>query len=279
VQRVDAVVLTGGSAYGLAAADGVVQGLGAAGRGVRVGAGPSEVVPIVPAAVIFDLGRGGDFAHRPGPGFGAEAYAEALGATGAAPVRQGAVGAGTGAVAGGLKGGVGTASAVLSGGTTVAALVVVNSAGSTVDSRTGELYGARFGLAGEFASLRPPSAAEVAAAASVLAPAPTLATTIGIIATDVSLTKAQCAKVAGVGHDGLARAVRPVHSMVDGDTLFTLATAARPAPDDAALHELLTAAADCVTRAVVHAMLAAGTVTTPAGTWRAYRDVFPSALA
>jgi putative pantetheine hydrolase len=278
VQRVDAVVLTGGSAYGLAAADGVTEGLGAAGRGFRVGAGPSEVVPIVPAAVIFDLGRGGEFTHRPGPGFGADAYAEALGVTGAAPVRQGAVGAGTGAVAGGLKGGVGTASAVLADGTTVAALVVVNSAGSTVYSRTGELYGARFGLPGEFGSLRPPTAAEVAAASSVLAPAPTLATTIGVIATDASLTKAQCAKVAGVGHDGLARAVRPVHSMVDGDTLFTLATAVRPAPGDAALHDLLTAAADCVTRAVVHAMLAVGTVTTPAGTWRAYRDVFPSAL-
>jgi L-aminopeptidase/D-esterase-like protein len=279
VERVDAVVLTGGSAYGLAAADGVAQRLGSAGRGVRVGPGPGEVVPIVPGAVIFDLGRGGAFGQRPGPDFGADAYDAAIAGAGSAASAAGVVGAGTGAVAGGLKGGVGSASVVLPDGSTVSALVVVNAAGSTVDARSGELYGARFGLPGEFDGLRVPSAAEVAALPFVLGGAPTLATTVGVIATDVALTKAQCAKVAGVGHDGLARAIRPVHSMVDGDTLFTLATGARPAPGQVVLHDLLTAAADCVTRAVVYAMLAATTVTTPAGTWRSYRDVFPSAFA
>ena len=269
VERVDAVVLCGGSAYGLAAADGVVRALGAAGRGFPVGAGPGEVVPIVPAAVIFDLGRGGVFGHHPDASSGAAAVA----AAGGEPVRQGAVGAGTGAVAGSLKGGVGSASAVLADGTTVAALVVVNAAGSAVDPATGELYGARFGLPGEFGDLRAPTAAEVTAAA-LTAPAPTLATTIGVIATDATLTKAQCAKTAGIGHDGLARAIRPVHTMRDGDTLFTLATGTRPAPP---LDDLLTAAGDCVTRAVVHAMLAARTVRTPGGTWPAYREVFPSA--
>jgi L-aminopeptidase/D-esterase-like protein len=273
VERVDAVVLTGGSAYGLAAADGVVQRLGAAGRGVRVGAGPGEVVPIVPAAVIFDLGRGGVFGNRPGPGSGTAAYDAALAGSG---VAAGVVGAGTGAVAGGLKGGVGSASAVLPDGTTVAALVVVNAAGSTVDLATGELYGARFGLPGEFTGLRVPTAADVAALPSLLGSTPTLATTVGVVATDAALSKAQCAKVAGVGHDGMARAIRPVHSMVDGDTLFTLASGARPAPGPGALHLLLTAAADCVTRAVVQAMLAATTVTTPAGTWHSYRDALPS---
>ncbi|HEV7825091.1 MAG TPA: P1 family peptidase [Mycobacteriales bacterium] len=273
VERVDAVTLCGGSAYGLAAADGVMRCLAEADRGFRVGPRAGEVVPIVPAAVVFDLGRGGSFARRPDAGSGAAAYA-AAGGTG--PVAQGVVGAGTGAVAGGLKGGVGTASAVLTDGTTVAALVVVNAVGSTVDPSTGELYGVRFGLPGEFA-VTPPSAAEVTAArVPATGPAsPVLATTIGVIATDAVLTKAQCAKVAGVGHDGLARAVRPVHSMLDGDTLFALATGAR----EAVVHDLLTAAADCVTRAVVHAMLAAATVTTPAGTWRSYADTFPSAVA
>jgi putative pantetheine hydrolase len=260
VERVDAIALCGGSAYGLAAADGVVRALGAAGRGFRVGARPGEVVPIVPAAVIFDLGRGGVFTHHPDAASGAAAMA----AANSGPVPHGAVGAGTGAVAGTLKGGVGSASAALPDGTTVGALVVVNAAGSTVDPATGELYGVRFGLPGEFVGLRP------AVVADLEAPPPTLATTIGVIATDATLTKAQCAKTAGVGHDGLARAVRPVHTMRDGDTLFTLATGARPAPP---LDELLAAAGDCVTRAVVHAMLAATTVTTPGGTWRAYRDL------
>ena len=274
VERVDAVVLCGGSAYGLAAADGVMERLGTAGRGVVVGARPGETVPIVPAAVVFDLGRGGEFARRPDAAFGAAAYDAAVSGAGAGPVAQGAVGAGTGAVAGGLKGGVGSASVRLADGTTVAALVVVNAVGATADPATGELYGARFGLPGEF-GLALPTEGPVPGLGTV----PALATTIGVIATDAALTKAQCAKVAGVGHDGLARAVRPVHSMFDGDTLFTLATGAAAAPAPAALHDLLTAAADCVSRAVVHAMLAAVTVTTPAGTWRSYRNVYPSAFA
>jgi putative pantetheine hydrolase len=276
IDRVDAVVLSGGSAYGLAAADGVMRCLADADRGHRVGPRAGEVVPIVPAAVVFDLGRGGSFGNRPDSAFGIAAYAASAGLSPA----QGVVGAGTGAVAGGLKGGVGTASAVLADGTTVAALVVVNAVGSTVDPLTGELYGARFGLPGEFAVTVPAAAEVTAARASAagsgpgFAPPPVLATTIGVIATDAALGKAQCAKVAGVGHDGLARAIRPVHSMMDGDTLFALATGGRAA----VLHDLLTAAADCVTRAVVHAMLAATTVTTPAGTWRSYADAFPSAL-
>jgi putative pantetheine hydrolase len=273
VERVDAVVLCGGSAYGLAAADGVMQRLGAAGRGVVVGLRPGETVPIVPAAVIFDLGRGGDFARRPGAASGAAAFDAAVSDAGAGPVPQGPVGAGTGAVAGGLKGGVGSASAVLADGTTVAALVVVNSVGSTADPATGELYGARFGLPGEFGGLTVPTEGPLPELGSV----PALATTIGVVGTDALLTKAQCAKVAGVGHDGLARAVRPVHSMFDGDTLFTLSTGAGAVPTPAGLHELLTAAADCVSRAVVHAMLAAVTMTTPAGKWPSYRELYPSA--
>jgi L-aminopeptidase/D-esterase-like protein len=279
------VVLTGGSAFGLAAVDGVMQGLVADGIGFAVG-GPGEVVPIVPGAVIFDLGRGGIFACRPDAALGGEAYRAALTAAGGEAVAQGVIGAGTGASAGQLKGGIGTASAVLADGTTVAALLVVNPVGSTVDPDTGELYASRFGLDGEFPVLATPSEDEMRAARALVAtlpgPAatsqPVLATTIGVIATDATLSKAQCAKVAGIGHDGMARAIRPVHTMFDGDTLFALATGARPAPGPVEMHALLGAAADCVTRAIGHAVLAAETVHTPVREWRSYRDTFPSAF-
>jgi putative pantetheine hydrolase len=280
VERVHAVVLTGGSAFGLAAADGVMSHLFQAGVGFPMGE-PGEVVPIVPAAVIFDLGRGGDFAIHPDASTGAAAAAAASSDV----VPLGSVGAGTGALAGGLKGGVGSASQLLEDGSTVAALVVANPAGSTVDLATGELYAARFGVEAELTGLRRPASQELRTALDRAAEEsasgrsrPLLATTIGVIATDATLTKAQCQKVAGVGHDGLARAIRPVHSMVDGDTLFALSTTARPAPDPEQLHELLTAAADCVTRAVGRAVIAAESVRTAAGEWRSYREAFPSAF-
>lgn len=293
VERIHAIVLSGGSAFGLATADGVMQRLFEAGVGYPAG-GPGEVVPIVPGAIIFDLGRGGDFTRRPGAAMGEEAYDAALsGKTGPGhpvpippgPVPAGAVGAGTGAVSGGLKGGVGSASVVLKDGTTLAALVVVNSLGSCVDPATGELYAARFGLAGEFSHLRPPDMDEVVAARAAAERARdpdgrgyALATTIGVVATDASLTKAQCAKVAGIAHDGMARAIRPVHTMFDGDTVFALATGGRVAPDPLAFHALLEAGGDCFTRAIGHAILAAESVETPAGHWRSYRDAFPSAF-
>jgi L-aminopeptidase/D-esterase-like protein len=293
VERIHAIVLSGGSAFGLAAADGVMQRLAGAGVGYPVG-GPGEVVPIVPGAVIFDLGRGGDFASRPGAAMGEQAYdaavsepavSEPAGSGGTGPVPSGAVGAGTGATAGGLKGGVGSSSVVLADGGTVAVLVVVNSIGSCVDPHTGELYAARFGLPGEFSGLLLPDPDEVAAArdaASAAAdpglPHQALASTVGVVATDATLTKAQCAKVAGIAHSGMARAIRPVHTMFDGDTVFCLATGDRAAPDPLAFHALLDAAGDCFTRAIGNAMLAAESVETPAGRWRSYRDAFPSAF-
>ncbi|MFS3128192.1 P1 family peptidase [Nocardioides sp. Bht2] len=278
VERVHAITLTGGSALGLAAVDGVVQGLFADGVGFPMG-GPGEVVPIVPAAVIYDLGRGGRFANHPDAALGAAAYAAARDGE----VAMGTVGAGTGARAGGLKGGIGTASAQLADGTTVGALIVVNAVGSTVDPETGELWAARHCVPGDLPSLRRPEAAELeaarAAAAAQPAPMrPALATTIGVIATDATLTKAQCQKVSGIGHDGFARAIKPVHTMFDGDTLFTLATCARPARDVFGFQELLSIADDVVTRAVARAMLAA--TSTPGSTppLRSYRDAFPSAV-
>lgn len=280
VDRVDAVVLTGGSAFGLAAADGVMQRLYAAGRGWPTG-GRGEVVPIVPAAVLFDLGRGGDFGHAPDALDGAAAFDAARGGA----VDQGAVGAGTGARTGGLRGGVGSASAVLEDGTTVAALVVVNAFGPAWDEETGELLARRHGLAGEFAHVGLPTASELAVAreraAVVYADQPLrpgTATVIGVVATDATLTKAQCQKVSGLGHDGLARAVDPVHTLLDGDTLFTLATGHRPPPELEALHALMVAASECVTRAVGHGVLAAESVSNGTVDLRSYREAFPSAV-
>jgi putative pantetheine hydrolase len=280
IDRVHAVVLSGGSAFGLAAADGVCQRLYAAGSGWPMGE-PGEVVPIVPAAVIYDLGRGGQFANAPNAKDGVAAYDDAH----AGPVEQGCVGAGTGARAGGLKGGIGTASAVLENGTTVSALVAVNAFGSVCDGRTGELLALRYGLPGEFDHVGRPSDAEVAGARERARAAyegqplrPGLATVIGVIATDATLSKAECQKVSGLGHDGLARAINPVHTLLDGDTLFTLATGDRPAPDVPGLYALMAAAGDCVTRAVGHAMLAAESVTNGAVDLRSYRDAFPSAV-
>ncbi|WP_406832368.1 P1 family peptidase [Pedococcus sp. KACC 23699] len=294
VDRVNAVVLTGGSAFGLAAADGVVQRLYAAGLGWPMGE-PGQVVPIVPGAVLFDLGRGGEFGNAPGAADGAAAFDAAVGPpAGRADrahradtvvVEQGCVGAGTGAKVGGLKGGIGSASAVLDDGTTVAALVAVNAIGSAVDDRTGELWGARFGFGGEFDHLGAPTEADLRAARERADAAydgrpirPGTATTIGVIATDATLTKAECQKVSGLGHDGLARALHPVHTLLDGDTLFTLATGEQPVPDLPSLHALMVAAGDCVTRAVAHAVLAATSVANGTVDLRSYRDAFPSAV-
>jgi putative pantetheine hydrolase len=298
VERVHAVVLGGGSAYGLSAAHGVLTRLAALGRGLPVGTAPSHVVPIVPAAILFDLGRGGVFGHYPGERAGEAAFDAALAPGGAGPVACGNVGAGTGAVAGQLKGGVGAASTAVElpvpgqppRTVTVAALAAVNAVGSVADERSGMLYGAQFGSPVEFGGLRAPDPAELAAAAGLLAPRgrggpgdrppampPPLNTTIGVVACDASLTKAQCAKLAGVAHDGLARAVRPAHSMFDGDTIFALATGSGQAASPAEFHALLSAAADCFARAVVHGVLAAGSVRTAGGAWPGYLDLFPSA--
>ena len=247
VDKVNAIVLAGGSAFGLAAADGVVQGLYADGLGWPVG-GPGEVVPIVPAAILFDLGRGGDFGNTPTAADGLAAYRAARDDL----IELGSVGAGTGARAGGHRGGVGSASVVLDSGATVAALVVINAIGATVDPTTGRLYAAALGLDGEFPRdhlLAEPQDQPPATSGT--------ATTLAVVATDATLTKAQCQKFAGISHDGLARAVKPVHTMFDGDTVFALATGAQPAPDGFALAMLMEAGADTVARAIGHAMLAA----------------------
>ncbi|MEU9549521.1 P1 family peptidase [Streptomyces werraensis] len=277
VQRVDAVILTGGSAFGLDAASGVMAWLEERGRGVRVGPEPTHVVPVVPAACVFDLRRGGDFRARPDAALGREAIEAAAATDPGAPVPQGCVGAGTGAVVGRLKGGVGSASTVLPSGVTVAALVVANAVGSAVDLETGVLYGEYFG-----GRLRLPDPEVHRAARRRLAEAaernapPPMNTTLAVVATDADLTRAQAQKVAGTAHDGIARAVRPVHLLNDGDTVFTLATGTRPldAKDPLALNEVLAAGADLVTRAIVRAVRAAAPVDGPGGAWPSYGELY-----
>ncbi|MEE1929503.1 P1 family peptidase [Streptomyces sp. TRM 70351] len=273
VQRIDAVVLTGGSAFGLDAASGVMAWLEERGRGVRVGAEPGHVVPVVPAACLFDLGRGGDWRARPDAGFGRAAAEDA--AERGSRVALGNVGAGTGAVADGLKGGVGTASTVLPSGVTVGALAVVNAAGSVLDPASGALYGElALGRIAVPDGVRHAAARERIAAARAALGVPPLNTTLAVVATDAALSKAQAQKLAGTAHDGLARAVRPVHLLHDGDTVFALSAGEHRVPG-LALNDVLAAGADMVTRAVVSAVLAAGTVPAAAGgEFPAYRDLY-----
>jgi L-aminopeptidase/D-esterase-like protein len=187
----------------------------------------------------------------------------------------GCVGAGTGAVAGGIKGGLGTASEVLPSGITVAALVAVNSLGSVVNPATGRLWEAHLEIEGEFGPL---GARAVRFPESD--PLSVSNTTIGVVATDAVLTKAQAQKIAQMAHDGLARAIRPAHTMFDGDTIFCLAAGPHPlpeiegffaAPKAQALNELGRAAADCFARAIVRAVLRAESL----GDMIAFRDLEP----
>lgn len=199
VDHVDAVVLCGGSAFGLVAAHGVQRWCEEHGLGFPVGADPDGTVhrvPIVPAAAIFDLGRGGDWAARPDAGLGYEAAAAAS----PGPFARGRVGAGTGArtAAGTSPGGVGTATVALPGGVVVSALVVLNAAGRVAGDPAPQAGSAPGGLN----------------------------TTLAVVATNAGLDVAQATRMAGCGHDGLARTIDPVHTLQDGDTVFALATGA-----------------------------------------------------
>jgi len=280
MQTVHAICLTGGSAYGLAAAHGVMAYLEERSVGFKVGLAASHVVPIVPAAVIFDLGRGGSFGNRPDESFGHRAAAAAR----ARPFANGAIGAGTGARARGLQGGVGTASTVLPNGVVVSALAVVNSAGTVIDPLTGLPW-----MAGATRLRAPSSAERQALQAHLDAATHPLNTTIGVVATTAALSKAECNKLASVAHDGLARAIRPVHSMLDGDSIFGVSTGR----DDLGsmidssvdgeppvrarirwLNAVLEAGAECFAAACTNAIVkAVGNSDAPA-----YRDVCPSAF-
>lgn len=250
VQTVHAVLLSGGSAFGLDAASGVMRWLDE--RGIGLPVGPARV-PIVPGAVLFDLGVG-DACIRPDAAAG---YAACEAAGQQAP-GEGCVGAGTGAVVGkvfgmdfAMKGGIGTAS-VRVGGVTVGALVACNALGDVIDPDTGRVIaGAR---TADGRALRDTRRALLAGEppASILAGTNT---TIGVIATDAALTKAQATRLAQAGHDGLARSINPVHTVSDGDTLFALATGR--ATSNPGMMVLATMAAEAVARATVRAVLAA----------------------
>ncbi|MEV1022221.1 P1 family peptidase [Streptomyces sp. NPDC050264] len=305
VQRIEAIVLTGGSAYGLDSASGVMAWLEEQGRGIPVD-GPERVVPVVPAACVFDLGRGGDWRARPDAVTGRAAVAAAAATDPHSPVQEGNVGAGTGTLVGALRGGIGTASTVLGSGITVSVLVVANAAGSALDPATGALYGEFFAGRGPVTypspGLHEAAAERLADATTANGPAPlaepatppsgsatppsdpaaggrtppALNTTLAVVATDADLSRAQAQKVAGTAHDGIARAVRPVHLLNDGDTVFALATGARPldAANPLALNEILAAGADLVTRAIVRAVRAAESVRGPGGTFLSYSDLY-----
>ena len=251
VQEVDALVLAGGSAFGLDAASGVADGLRAMRRGLDVGGQP---VPIVPGAILFDLLNGGekDWAENPYRGLGRRALAAA-----GAEFALGTAGAGTGATTRGLKGGLGSASAVLADGVTVGALVAVNALGSVTVGGGREFWAAPWELDAEFGGLGlPPAFPAAAEPAPVKRPGE--ATTIAIVATDARLTKAQAQRMATAAHDGMARAIVPSHTPLDGDLVFAAATGERTLADPLAGVFLLGhAAAACLARAIARAVFAA----------------------
>ena len=270
VEKVNAVVLSGGSAYGLAAADGVMLCLEGQGIGFPVGAG--HVVPIVPSAILFDPGRCAPFSSRPDASFGMAACQLASGG----PVQQGNVGAGAGARSGGSKGGLGTASTVLTAGSSagivVGAIVAVNSSGRTFDT-AGNFYAGFLELGNEFPLVSP-------AGADVVPPSNLLQnTTIAVVATSAKLTKAQATKVAQMADDGLARAIKPSHGVGDGDTIFVMATGTDTRDATNLVSAIGSAAADTLSRAVVHAILAAESIHVGSCNVRSYCEQFPDNCA
>jgi L-aminopeptidase/D-esterase-like protein len=257
VDAVDAVVLSGGSVYGLAAADGVVAWLGARGRGYGMVDGIPKS-PVVPAAILFDVANGGDKGWGEDPPYRAlgRAAIEAAGLDFA----LGTAGCGLGAMAGTLKGGTGSASAVTSDGYTVGAVVGVNSWGSVVAPGGRTFWAAPFEVGGEFGGLGP---AGLAGPPDDWGPAKRPAdqrnTTIACVATDAALTPSQAKRLAVMAQDGLARAIRPVHAPFDGDVVFALSTGGKPLADPApyTLARLGALAADALARAVARGVFEA----------------------
>lgn len=248
VQEVDALVLSGGSAFGLDAASGVADGLRAMGRGFAVG---NQRVPIVPGAILFDLLNGGakDWAENPYRHIGRAALDAA-----ATDFALGGAGAGFGATTATLKGGLGSASAVLANGLTVGALVAVNAIGSATVGDGPQFWAAPWEMDGEFGGLGMPDAFP---AAHEPQPGKRLgeATTIAIVATDAVLTQAQAQRMAIAAHDGMARALVPSHTPFDGDLVFAAATGAKALTDPLADPFLIGhAAACCLARAIARAV-------------------------
>ncbi len=254
VETVDAIALSGGSAFGLDAGSGVADALRAAGRGFRAGA---ALVPIVPAAILFDLSNGGDkdWTENPYRALGAAALAAA-----GEDFAIGSVGAGTGALTASLKGGLGSASLVLDSGETVGALVAVNAFGDAVVPGGPEFWAGPFEIGDEFGGLGPASRRVPPGLPARRKPGAFDAginTTIAIVATNAGLDKAGCWRLAEAAHDGMARAIMPAHTATDGDLVFGVATGApRPLPPETRT-ALGYAAANCLARAIARAIHAA----------------------
>ena len=253
VEKVHAVVLAGGSAFGLDAAGGVMRFLEHSGIGLDMG---DTVVPIVPAAVLYDLSVG-DSKIRPDAAMGRAACMAAR-----KGFQQGRFGAGTGCTVGKLvpgsipqDSGIGSASITLQEGVTVGAVVAVNAVGDVYDPRTGELIGSAHMPDGTAISSENLLWGNAPAPQQVRIPAPGSNTTIGVVATDARLTKEQANRLADVAHDGLARTIRPVHTQMDGDTLFALATG--QVDREVNFLKLCAAAAEVTARAIVNAVLSA----------------------
>ncbi|MFU8897728.1 MAG: P1 family peptidase [Roseinatronobacter sp.] len=239
VQEVDALVLSGGSAYGLDAASGVMDGLRAIGRGFAVGA---TRVPIVPAAILFDLANGGakDWVQNPYSALGRAAFDSAI-----VDFGLGSAGAGYGATTARLKGGLGSASWVLAGGVRVGALVAVNPVGCVTMGQGPEFWAAPFEQGAEFGGLGMGKAAAVPVTKRTRE-----ATTIAIVATDAALDQAQLTRVAIAAHDGIARAIVPSHTPFDGDLVFAVSTGVKAVSGPSELLDIGHAAATCLTRAI-----------------------------
>ncbi len=259
VDRADAIVLSGGSSYGLGAADGVTSWLGAQGRGFRLalrdGVPPS---PIVPAAILYDLGNGGDKNWGETPPYRDLGLAAVKAATGAR-VGLGRAGAGYGAKAGAEAGGLGSSSFVTDDGLIVGALVAVNSFGSVRRPGSRAFWAAPFELEDEFGGAafkgdEMGGVADLPPDSKLGAASPRANTTIGVIAVNAALTQAEARRVAIMAQDGLARAIRPVHGPTDGDVIFALALGPRPPGDPLMLTRIGLIAGDCVARAIARAV-------------------------
>lgn len=270
VEQIDALVLSGGSAFGLDAAGGVVAGLAAAGRGFK--AGPA-LVPIVPAAILFDLANGGDKAWGDRPPYwqlGREALANVT-----SDFALGTAGAGAGATTANLKGGLGSASTRLASGVTVAALVAINAVGQATVGETAHFWAAPFERDAEFGGLGLPAPLPEDAThlRHKLQPGPGENTTIAVIATDATLTKAEAKRLAVMTHDGFARALWPSHTPFDGDLVFALSTGRIPLDNPAYdLIEIGAAASACMARAIARGVFEA--TPAPADTLPTWRQRF-----
>ncbi|WP_171237932.1 P1 family peptidase [Ruegeria sp. HKCCA5763] len=255
VTHVDAIVLSGGSAFGLDACSGVSDGLRKRGRGYPVG---DVTVPIVPGAILFDLLNGGDknWEDNPYRALGRTAFEVA-----SDRFDLGSVGAGTGALAAMQKGGLGSASLILDSGITVGALVAANPLGSLTTPGDQHFWAAPFEIGNEFGGLGPdtnaalgtPQASLKAQAMKSADPAKTN-TTIAIVATDAALTKPQCQRMAVAAHDGIARAIVPAHTPGDGDLVFAASTGVRPLSTEAELGRIGHAGSVCLARAIARAV-------------------------